>query len=263
MSVTGATESRTFRITFRGRELEISAKLKGSSNELILFIHGLGCSKESFDAAFDFPGLADFRLLAVDLVGYGDSSRPDDFSYTMEDQAQVLRLLLDEMEPARVHIVAHSMGGAVGLLLADAIAGRLASFVNVEGNLIGSDCGLISRKAIQIPYEEFRDNMFGGIIGVGPEQWREMSAKADVLGFYKSCESLVEWSDTEKLLEIFLGLEADRLYIHGDRNSDMEILGRLGEIRKASVCESGHFVMNDNPAEFCSLVCETTAGRTG
>lgn len=258
-----ATESKIFRINFRGRELEISAKLKGSPDELILFIHGLGCSKESFDAAFDSPYLADFQLLAVDLVGYGGSSRPSDFSYTMENQAEVLRLLLDEMKSAKIHVVAHSMGGAVGLLLAKEIGGMLASFVNVEGNLIGSDCGLISRKAIQISYDEFRDNVFDRIRSVGPETWQEMSAMADALGFYKSCESLVEWSDTEKLLEIFLGLEVDSLYVYGDRNADMEILGRLGEIRKASVSASGHFVMNDNPAGFCALVRETVTGQLG
>ncbi len=263
MSVTDTTKSKIFKINFRGRELEVSAKLKGSSDELILFIHGLGCSKESFDAAFEFPDLDDFRLLAVDLVGYGRSSRSPAFSYTMEDQAEILRLLLDGMNPAKIHIVAHSMGGAVGLLLAEKIEGPLVSFVNVEGNLIGSDCGLISRKAIQISYAEFRDTMFDRIRSVGPATWQEMSARADALGFYKSCESLVEWSDSEKLLEIFLGLEADKLYIYGDRNADMEILGRLGEIEKASVSASGHFVMNDNPAEFCALVRETATGQSG
>ena len=245
---------------FREHELEISAKLKGSSDELILFVHGLGCSKESFDAAFDFPDFAGFQLLAVDLVGYGGSSRPRDFSYSMEDQAEILRLLLDEIRPTKIHIVAHSMGGAVGLLLAKEIEGRLASFVNVEGNLIGSDCGLISRKAIQISYDEFEETVFDRIRSVGPETWRKMSAMADALGFYKSCESLVEWSNSEKMLNMFLGLKADSLYIYGDQNADMEILGRLGAIEKASVPSSGHFVMNDNPAAFLALTLRAVTG---
>ena len=70
MSVTDTTKSRIFKINFRGIDLDISARLRGSSDELILFIHGLGCSKESFDAAFDSPDFADFQLLAVDLVGF-------------------------------------------------------------------------------------------------------------------------------------------------------------------------------------------------
>ena len=228
--------------------------MAGTGSDLILFIHGLGCSKESFDDAFGVSGLAGFQLLAVDLAGYGESSKPRDFSYSMEDQAEILRLLLDKMKPEKVHIVAHSMGGAVGLLLAKAIEDRLGSFVNVEGNLIGSDCGLVSRKAISIPYDEFRDKMFDKVRSKGPKLWREMSAKSDALAFYKSSESLVEWSDTEKLLEIFARLETNKIYVYGDQNSDMEILLRLGEIKKVAVFGSGHFVMNDNPKEFYALV---------
>jgi pimeloyl-ACP methyl ester carboxylesterase len=247
-------ESRKFSVSYQGKEFELSARTTNTGSEFIVFLHGLGCSKESFDEAYGFSGLAGFRLLAVDLVGYGESSRPPDFSYSMEEQAEILRLLLDEMNPAKVHIVAHSMGGAVGLLLAKEIEDRLGSFVNVEGNLIGSDCGLISRKAISIPYGEFRDGMFGKVTTRGPMLWREMSAKSDPWGFYKSSESLVEWSDSEKLLEIFAGLKTSKVYVYGDQNSDMEILQRLGAIEKVAIPESGHFVMNDNPREFYTLV---------
>jgi pimeloyl-ACP methyl ester carboxylesterase len=247
-------EYRTFKINYQGKEFELSAKFAVTGSQLILFIHGLGCSKESFDEAFGFSGLTRFQLLAVDLVGYGESSKPSDFSYSMEDQAEILRLLLDSTKPEKVHIVAHSMGGAVGLLLAAGIKDRLGSFVNVEGNLIGSDCGLISRKAIGIPYDEFRDRMFGRVISRGPTLWREMSEKSDAMGFYKSSESLVEWSDTEKLLEIFARLETTKVYVYGEQNSDMEILDRLGGIEKVAISGSGHFVMNDNPKEFYTLV---------
>jgi pimeloyl-ACP methyl ester carboxylesterase len=201
--------------------------------------------------------LADFQLLAVDLVGYGESSKPEDFSYSMEDQADILRALLDKMTFEKIHLVAHSMGGAVGLLLGKHIEDRLGSFINVEGNLIASDCGLISRKAISISYDEFKDAMFNRVIARGPKLWREMSAKSDPLGFYKSSESLVAWSDTEQLLEIFVGLEARKIYVYGDQNADMEILQRLGSIEKVSVPGSGHFVMNDNPKTFYALVNKT------
>ncbi len=68
--------SKTFKINYNEKQLETSVNYKESGKEVIVFIHGLGCSKESFDAAFDFPQFNDFSLLAVDLVGFGDSSKP-------------------------------------------------------------------------------------------------------------------------------------------------------------------------------------------
>ena len=228
-------------------------------NNLIFFIHGLGCAKESFDDVFLFPEFNSFSLLTVDLVGFGNSSKPQDFSYSMEDQAKICELLIAKINPTSVHIVGHSMGGAVGLLLANRISHKLVTFVNVEGNLISEDCGLLSRKTIGIPLEEFINNGFNEIKSnvrnsgdEGSMLWVKWSEKSDALGFYKSAKSLVEWSDSGKLLEMFKTLEINKAYLHGERNSHLRVLGELHGITKISISNSGHFVMNDNPREFYS-----------
>ena len=254
--MTAGTKSTVFKIGYHGKQFELSANHKESGCDLILFIHGLGCSKESFDDAFGVPQFADFQLLAVDLVGYGDSSKPQDFSYSMEDQSAILSSILDAIEYDKIHIVAHSMGGAVGLLLAETMPDKLASFINIEGNLIAEDCGLISRKTTEVSFDEFKTALFDRWRSKGPPPWRELSAKSDALAFYRSCESLVRWSDTEKLLVMFLALNAAKVYIYGDQNADMEILNRLGEIRRIAISGSGHFVMNDNPEEFYARLYE-------
>ncbi len=212
---------------------------------------------------FDFPQFADFQLLTVDLVGYGDSSKPQDFTYSMEDQAKLLGLVLQDLAHSRIHIVAHSMGGAIGLLLEEDLPNEIASFVNIEGNMIDEDCGLVSRKTTTVSFEEFRDNIFDRIRNNGPEPWKKLSVKSDALGFYRSCESLVEWSDSEKLLDRYLHLETTKAYIYGEQNSDMEILGRLGDARKIPISASGHFVMNDNPVEFYHRLYEIVAESEG
>ena len=259
--VSNETDIISVNINYQGRQLELCTRYKAAGDELILFLHGLGCTKESFDDAFGFASLADYRLLAPDLVGYGDSSKPQDFSYSMEDQAEIISLLLENVDTERIHIIAHSMGGAIGLLLAERIPDRVASFVNIEGNLIAEDCGLVSRKTAEIPFEKFRDNVFDKLRSKGPRPWRELSVKSDALAVHKSSVSLVEWSDSEKLLEIFLNLTARKLYIYGDQNADMPIIARLGGIKKTAISNSGHFVMNDNPAEFYEAVSEAVSGR--
>lgn len=261
--MTGRTKisTMTYKVTFKNQVFDISADVRDSGEDLILFIHGLGCCKESFDEAFSFSGLSNFRLLSPDLVGFGESSRPQDFSYSMEDQAEILRLIIDEIGFDKIHIVAHSMGGAIGLLLVENLGDSVASFTNIEGNLIAEDCGLISRKTLDIPFEDFRDTVFDKFRSKGPHLWKKWSAKSDALGFYRTCESLVEWSDSRKLLDIFEKLEAEKIYVYGDENVDMEIISQLRDIRKMAVPNSGHFVMNDNPEEFYTLLCEILKGQ--
>ena len=89
-------DSKTLTVTYQEKDFALSAQVKGDSRELIIFIHGLGCTKESFDNLWDFTNLfKGFSLLTFDLPGFGSSSRPEDFSYTMEDQAGICKALLD------------------------------------------------------------------------------------------------------------------------------------------------------------------------
>lgn len=237
--------------------MELSHKYRKGSGELILFIHGLGCSKDSFIHVWEADGFEKYSLLAVDLAGYGDSPRPVDFSYRMEDHAAECISLLSGFEFENIHIVAHSMGGAVGLLAAGRLGSRLSSFTSVEGNLTCSDCGLVSRKTISYPIIEFEMEKFEKFIEANEASedpalrlWAGMLRKCSPLAFYRSAESLVEWSDSERLLELFLNLHCRKAYIYGDRNSKMDVLGMLGGVNKISVSGSGHFVMTDNPVVF-------------
>ena len=72
------------------------------------------------------------------------------------------------------------------------------------------------------------------------------------LGFYKSAESLVRWSDSGDLLSRFKNLRCKKSYFYGEKNSDLDVLHRLNTIEKVMIGKSGHFMMNDNPDEFYS-----------
>lgn len=237
--------------------MELSYRYRKGSGELLLFIHGLGCSRESFVHVWEAAGFEKYSLLAVDLAGYGDSPRRLDFSYRMDDHAAECISLLSGFEFSSIHIVAHSMGGAVGLLAAASLGSRLSSFISVEGNLTGADCGLVSRKTISYPFMKFEKSKFGKFVEAneasgdpGLRLWAVMLRKCSPLAFYRSAESLVEWSDSGRLLDLFINLNCRKAYIYGDRNSKMDVLGMLGGINKISISGSGHFVMTDNPGEF-------------
>ena len=46
--------SKTIKVTYQQKDFELSAKLKEYSREFIVFIHGLGCNKESFVDVWNF-----------------------------------------------------------------------------------------------------------------------------------------------------------------------------------------------------------------
>ena len=223
---------------------------KPGSDNLILFIHGLACTRDTFSNVLAEKHFKGSSLLLIDLIGYGKSARPVDFSYSMEDQALLTEKLLVDIAIPRLHIVTHSMGTAVGLLLSPGLFERAESFVNIEGNLIDADCGMLSRKIEATTLEDYQERLF-------PRHRRIYSGgkllafdKTTPLAVHKSACSLVQWSDSGELLDRFLNLECKRCYIWGEQNSDMPVLERLGSTPKFMIPNSGHGMMIDNPKEF-------------
>lgn len=69
-----------------------------------------------------------FRVVAPDLLGYGDSARPD-VPYSLDRHVEVVRGLYDELDLAGATVCGLSMGGGIALGLAldtDADVSRLA-----------------------------------------------------------------------------------------------------------------------------------------
>jgi len=245
-------ENLSISITLNGITYEIASLLRERGEELIFLLHGLGCSKESFRDIWIRDEFKNYSILAIDLPGFGESSKPDDFSYKMDDHALVCAEVLKEFSSKQLHIVAHSMGGAIGLLLPPAVLNRTLSFANLEGNLIREDCGILSRKTIDHPFHEFEKDVLPGFkvqfksFGEG----RFFFDSSSPWGFYKSAQSLVFWSDSGQLLSRFKNLPCKKAYFYGDSNSSLAVLRQLDEVEKIEISKSGHFVANDNVDEF-------------
>jgi len=73
---------------------------------------------------------ARFRVIALDLCGYGDNPMPAALRpFSLDDEVRLVADRLDRLVPShvRVHIVGHSYGGLVALRLAERCRGRVAS----------------------------------------------------------------------------------------------------------------------------------------
>ena len=227
---------------------EISYLIRKGGDQHVLFIHGVGCSKESFIAAFEGNFFKDeYSLLAPDLLGHGNSSKPKDFSYTLEKQSNLVAELLKELEFTNLHIVAHSMGGAIALLLIDKLR-EVNSFFCLEGNLVPEDCK-ISRIIASFEEKEFVNNLFL----LAPSQFccRGLVSypAASPEAFYRSSKSVVYWSFEGDLLEKYKNLVINKAYFYGEENSTMPILSKLTEQDVVQINGCGHFMMLDNPKD--------------
>ncbi|SEO15079.1 alpha/beta fold hydrolase [Paenibacillus sp. OV219] len=68
------------------------------------------------------------RVIVPDLRGHGRSSAPDESPYAMEQFAEDLLALLNELNIERICLFGHSLGGYISLAFAEQYAEKLASF---------------------------------------------------------------------------------------------------------------------------------------
>jgi len=256
-------EAKHFSIDFEGELLEVASAVREADDDLLFFIHGLGCSKDSFRSFWKRPDFVHNSALAIDLPGFGDSSKPDRFSYTMQDQAHVCTEILTLYSDKRLHLVTHSMGCAVALLLPDEILNTVSTFACIEGNLIGADCGVVSRRVISVPPDIFeRDELpeLKNLLNLGEGYYAMGSTSANAM--YKSAESLVAWSDGNLLLKKYLVLPCRKAYFYGSQNASHPTLRFLQDIPKMEIGNSGHFPMTDNPKDFYTELHDFIFGKT-
>mgnify|MGYP001279902889 CR=1 FL=1 len=65
--------SKTVTIDYKNSRVTLAVKQRISGNELLFFIHVLGCAKENFDSVWDIRDLEWYAIIVPDLPGFGDS----------------------------------------------------------------------------------------------------------------------------------------------------------------------------------------------
>jgi pimeloyl-ACP methyl ester carboxylesterase len=253
---------RKLEIKYEHGWLNISYCYEEKGEETLFFTHGLGCCKDSFGGVWKAQGYHGYSIFTFDLPGFGDSSKPTSFSYDMKDYAGVVDRIIKALNLKNLHLIGHSMGGAIALFYLDAASNNALSFINLEGNLCSQDCTL-SRQAANVPGKEFESSIFDQIKEEmrtsehkGLRDYHECLLKSSPYAFYQSSCSLVKYSDSGILLKRFLRLPVKSYYVFGGKNKDREIIKTLNEhnLNLASVPESGHFMMNDNPKAFYTIL---------
>jgi pimeloyl-ACP methyl ester carboxylesterase len=79
----------------------------------LVLIHGFASSTLVWSKVFLEMAASGFRVIAVDMLGYGYSGKPRNGEYTIGGQARLITQLLDRLNIKRATFVGSSYGGAV------------------------------------------------------------------------------------------------------------------------------------------------------
>jgi len=111
---------------------------------LLLLLHGLTANRWSWRGLLR-AGLGEGRRVIVpDLRGRGESAKPAR-GYTMDDHAQDLLALLDDLLIRQVDVVGHSFGGLLGTYLAAHHPQRVRRLVVVDAGLEATDPAVLPK----------------------------------------------------------------------------------------------------------------------
>lgn len=204
--------------------------------------------------------LRECRCLAPDLPGYGKSPWPEDAA-GLEDHAEAVARWLRDAADEPVVLVGHSMGGVVGLLLAERHPERIRGFLNVEGNVSAGDCkysGPIAEYSVSEFLERGRREILDRVYRLGiedpPHRGYYASLRfADPRTLYRNSRELVELSREEGLADRLAVLAPPCRYLYGrprgTGSRSRELLREAG-IATLAVDGAGHWPFQDRPREF-------------
>jgi pimeloyl-ACP methyl ester carboxylesterase len=85
---------------------------------ILLLIHGFTASTYVWKSVAPLLGEQGFRVIAVDLLGFGYSEKPTAFDYTIDSQARFVSRFMNRLGIGRATLVGSSYGGAVALTIA-------------------------------------------------------------------------------------------------------------------------------------------------
>ncbi|AKU98303.1 putative alpha/beta hydrolase [Labilithrix luteola] len=153
----------------------------GTGETALLLVHGWGTDRSSLRPQFEALR-AKYRVVAVDLRGFGESSSPAQ-AYSIEGYADDLAFLTERLGCPKVVVIGHSMGGLVALDFAARYPERVTATAVLEAFIAPSERALDGLRAIIAGlrgdnYRDFAARVLAHLLGprIDPEERARMLA---------------------------------------------------------------------------------------
>lgn len=230
----------------------------------ILFIHGWKCSAKVWETVLKSDLTKDFRFVAPDLPGFGNSDKPKNFAYSVAGLVNFLAKFISALKLKPFAVIGHSFGGILALKVAAQHRAQKLVLVNTpldsrinwilktyaEWPLFAQFCELL----LKIPKFEYLGFVMRDLIyKPNMKLLSELAAiikKASPLASQKSITDILKALKTREPY-----LLADKLnvaYLRGDKDGAMLGSPKLKKAKVLTFKDVGHCPMLEDKARFVS-----------
>ncbi len=230
----------------------------------LCYIHGLGESGLCFEKIIQRPELSAWSHHVPDLPGYGRSIWPA-VPVSLMEYARLYDEWITANNFNSIVLIGHSMGGVVGLMLAELSGNNIAGFINIDGNISSEDCHFSARVAGQSEHEFLSSNWealkaqiyASGMKSKALRGYYASLCFADPRQYYLNSGELVSGSREEKFARRMAHLPMKTCYIAGRPGGvcahSLELL-HAENIDVVEIRDSGHWPFIDHESAFCNAV---------
>jgi pimeloyl-ACP methyl ester carboxylesterase len=232
----------------------------------------------------------DWHVVAPDLRGHGDSGWALGGMYAVADFVLDVANLIDALRVERVHLVGHSLGGAVSLMYTGVFPDRVAKLVAIEG--LGPPPQLLDKLKDRPPWQRMQDwiQQMRGLAARLPRRYESLEAAAarmreensflseeqalhlTVHGVNRNEDGTYSWKfdnyvrafapyrfDVDDMRSLWARVECPTLLVRGADSwaSDPVKDGRIAPFRNAravTIPAAGHWVHHDQLERFLEAV---------
>ncbi|WP_229053379.1 alpha/beta fold hydrolase [Aeromicrobium sp. Leaf350] len=259
---------------------------KVGSGPVLLLIHGMACDSTTWDRVIE-PLAQHFTVIAPDLLGHGESDKPDG-DYSIGGYANGMRDLLTVLGVDKVTIVGHSFGGGVAMQFAYQFPERTERVVLVSSGGLGREVSPLIR-ALTLPgaplvmalatARAWRPFVAAGLRGLSATGLSSTRDLGEVARIYESFAEPRSRAAVRRLTSHVLDWRGqfvtmtDRTYL-AQLMPVMVVWGRDDRVIPAShavnaehhsltdvrlLDDAGHFPHRDHPERFAAMVTEFVA----
>lgn len=271
-------------------DLEISYIKEGTGEKTLLFVHGLSSNADAWSKNIAVLK-QDYTCVALDLPGYGKSSKPV-ASYTASYFAEVVQQFIEKLELKNIVLVGHSMGGQASIKLATmhpehieklilvAPAG-LEQFSEANSNVMKS---FFTVASIKNTTDAQIEKNYALNFYVQPEDVSKMITDRkkikEASNFVAHCEAIVKsvsgmlndpvYHDLENILQPTLVIFGNQDMLIPNRYFNptltTEAVGNIAvekikQARLEFIKDAGHFVQFEKPKEVNALIHQFVDGK--
>lgn len=228
--------------------------LPGSGVPLI-FVHGLGCASScEYPRVVVDKAFGGRRAILLDLPGCGYSEKPQDYRYSITEQACVVAELVAHLALESCFLYGHSMGGSISIEAAALLGDKVAGLVVSEPNFHPGG-GFFSRQICSYSEAEFIGGICQQLVAQDDSPWAGSLAVDAPWAVWRGAASLVAGNDW---FTRFVDLPEPKQLIFGEHSLPDDDFSRLDALGVSTVVlpECGHSMSWENPTALAAALAD-------